>query len=259
MEHPMAFTYTPITPVFGADVHGVDLAGLTDSRFADLYALWKRQHVLVLRDQHPTQAQFERVAAMLGELEASPQQGEDAATHWHSDRPHLERPPFAALVWATELPASGGDSWFASMPAALRSMPADLVRRISRLDIRHDGSDDPLQPGGAIHPAVIVQPETGEHTLYLGRRRNAFIPGLPTVESERLLNIIWSYATAGSVCLSHRWRVGDVVLWNNVTTMHRRDFFPADQVRVLQRAQVKGRHVLAAPIQEASARDVAVA
>jgi len=111
-------------------------------------------------------------------------------------------------------------------------------------------NDDPMRSVGTAHPVVIVQPETGEHTLYLGRRRNAYIPGLPLEESERLLNIIWSYATAGSVTLCHQWRLGDVVLWNNLTTMHRRDAFPSDQFRTLHRSQIKGRYTLSAPIQQ---------
>ena len=85
------------------------------------------------------------------------------------------------------------------MPAALRSMPAELVARLSALAIKHDGTydsggnvrkgmtpnDDPTRSAGTPHPIVIAQPETGEHTLYLGRRRNAWILGLPLDESER--------------------------------------------------------------------------
>jgi taurine dioxygenase len=153
------------------------------------------------------------------------------------------------------------------MPAALRSMPAELVARISRLGIKHDGTydsggnvrkgmvpnDDPRQSAGTVHPIVITQPETGEPTLYLGRRRNAWIAGLPIDESERLLNIIWSYATAQAVTLRHRWRLGDVVLWNNLTTMHRRDAFPPTEFRTLHRSQIKGRYLLSAPIQQEAA------
>ena len=238
----MAITFTPITPAFGAEVHGVDLAGIGDRKFAELYGLWQRHHVLVLRDQRLTNGQFERFAAMLGELE-SPWE-DDGGLHWHTDEPHLERPPFATLLRAPTASVGAGATWFASMPAALRTMPADLVRRIGRMAIRHEGTDDPLQPGGAVHPIVIVQPETGEHTLYLGRRRDAYIPGLPEVESDRLLNIVWSYATAEAVSLCHHWRAGDVVLANNLTTLHKRDAFP------LQRVQIKGRYTLATPIRQ---------
>jgi taurine dioxygenase len=170
---------------------------------------------------------------------------------------YLERPPFASMLWSVELPSSGGDTCFASMPAALRSMPPALHEQVLRLSIKHDGTydsggsvrrgvtpnDDPLQSVGTVHPMVISQPETGESTLYLGRRRNAWIPGLSRPDSDRLLDEIWSYATADAVTLRHRWQVGDVVLWNNFTTMHRRDAFPADQVRTLHRSQIKGKYL----------------
>jgi taurine dioxygenase len=292
----MAIRHTPITPALGATVEGVSLADITPAQFQRVYDIWKKHHVIVLRDQRLTNAQFERFSAMLGELDPPPNQGagrksvpgypnlyvvsnrKDAAgepigalgdgeASWHTDMSYLERPPFASMLWSVELPSTGGDTWFASMPAALRAMPAELVARIGRMAIKHDGTydsggnvrkgmvanDDPTQSVGTMHPIVIVQPETGEQTLYLGRRRNAWIAGLSLEESERLLNIIWSYATMPEVTLRHQWRLGDVVLWNNLTTMHRRDSFPADEVRTLHRSQIKGRYIPAAPIQQEAA------
>jgi taurine dioxygenase len=292
----MAIRYTPITPALGAQVEGVDLAAITPAEFRQLYDIWKKHHVLLMRGQRLTDAQFERFSAMLGELDPPPNQGAgrksvpghpnlyvvsnrkdasgepvgalgDGEAAWHTDMSYQERPPFASMLYAVELPSRGGDTWFAGMPAALRSMPTDLVQRISRLAIKHDGTydsggnvrkgvvpnDDPLQSVGTLHPIVIVQPETGEQTLYLGRRRNAWIAGLPIEESDRLLNIIWSYATADAVTLRHQWQLGDVVLWNNLTTMHRRDSFPATEFRTLHRSQIKGKYTLSAPIQTEAA------
>ncbi len=292
----MSIRHTPITPALGAYIEGVDLAHLSASEFGALYEIWKRHHVIVLRDQRLTNQAFEDFSAMLGELDPPPNQGAgrksvpghpnlyvvsnrkgaggeplgalgDGEASWHTDMSYQERPPFASMLWAVELPASGGDTWFASMPAALRSMPAELVERISHLGIKHDGTydsggnvrkgmvpnDDPTQSAGTVHPIVIQQPESGEPTLYLGRRRNAWIAGLPLDESERLLNIIWTYATAAPVTLRHQWRLGDVVLWNNLTTMHRRDAFPATEFRTLHRSQIKGRYVLSSPLQQEAA------
>jgi taurine dioxygenase len=289
----MAIRHTPITPALGAYIEGVDLAHLDPSTFRDLYGVWQRHHVVVLRGQRLTNSAFEDFSRMLGELDPPPNQGAgrksvpghpdlyvvsnrksatgeplgalgDGEASWHTDMSYQERPPFASMLWSVELPASGGDTWFASMPAALRSMPAELVAHIGHLGIKHDGTydsggnlrqgmvanDDPTQSAGAVHPIVIVQPETGEPTLYLGRRRNAWIPGLSLADSERLLDTIWRYATAPAVTMCHRWQLGDVVLWNNLTTMHRRDAFPADEIRTLHRSQIKGRYTLSAPVQQ---------
>lgn len=282
----MTLSHTRIAPALGALVEGVDLARLTPQEFDALYRLWGEHHVLVLRNQQLTNEAFERFSAMLGELDPPPNQGAgrksvpghpnlyvvsnrkssageplgalgDGEAQWHTDMSYLERPPFASMLWSIELPREGGDTWFAGMPAALRSMPADLVRRIEQLSIKHDGTydsggnlrkgmaanDDPTLSVGTLHPIVIRQPETGERTLYLGRRRNAYIPGLPLAESDALLDTIWGYATAPEVTLRHRWQLGDVVLWNNFTTMHRRDAFPPDQFRTLHRSQIKGRAI----------------
>jgi taurine dioxygenase len=76
--------------------------------------------------------------------------------------------------------------------------------------------------------------------LYLGRRRNAYIGGLPLAESEELLDELWCYATRDEVVWGHRWRVGDVVLWDNRCTMHRRDSFDDYTRRILHRTQIKG-------------------
>ncbi|MDB5946794.1 MAG: TauD/TfdA family dioxygenase [Ramlibacter sp.] len=282
----MSIRFSPITPLLGAYVEGIALADIDSVQFDELYRIWQRHHVVVLREQTLTNAQFERFSAMLGELDPPPNQGAgrksvpghpdlyvvsnrkngageplgalgDGEAKWHTDMSYLERPPFASMLWSIELPDAGGDTCFACMPAALRSMPSQLVARIERLSIKHDGTydsggfvrkgitptDDPTVSIGTPHPIIIEQPETGERTLYLGRRRNAYIPGLPLPESEALLDLIWQYATAPQVTMRHEWRLGDVVLWNNLTTMHRRDGFPADQYRTLHRSQIKGKYV----------------
>ena len=77
--------------------------------------------------------------------------------------------------------------------------------------------------------------------LYLGRRRNAYVVGLPLAESEALLDELWKYATLPANCYAHRWRVGDLLMWDNRSTMHRRDPFDASRRRIMHRTQIKGR------------------
>jgi taurine dioxygenase len=173
---------------------------------------------------------------------------------WHTDMSYLEQPPKASMLYALEVPQQGGDTWFSSMYKAYESLPAELKHRIQNLKVKHDGTynsggylrqgvtpvDDPVTSPGTYHPIVCTHPETARRGLYLGRRRNAYIAGLPLAESESLLDELWSYATAGNITWSHQWQPADVVLWDNRCTMHRRDGFDPATRRILHRTQIKG-------------------
>lgn len=176
----------------------------------------------------------------------------DGEAAWHTDMSYAPLPPDASMLYALELPPAGGDTCFAGMKAALARMPRALAARVARLDIKHDGtydsggnlrkglapSDDPRRSPGTPHPAVIEHPVSGAHALYLGRRRNAYVMGLPLQESERLLDELWGYVETS--VYRHRWALGDLVLWDNRTTMHRRDAFDPAARRVMHRTQIKG-------------------
>jgi len=176
----------------------------------------------------------------------------DGEALWHTDMSYIPQPPDASMLYSLEIPVEGGDTCFASMKAALAKMPRALAERIRNLDIKHDGtydsggylrkgmaaSADPRTSVGTPHPIVIEHPNSGAKALYLGRRRNAHVVGLELAESERLLDEIWSYVDAA--VYRHRWALGDLVLWDNRTTMHRRDAFDPKARRVMHRTQIKG-------------------
>lgn len=230
--------HSPLTPAFGALLEGLDLARMDGAQFRRLYELWQRRHLLVLRGHGLGRQALEDFAFRFGQTDPLPEAG-NGETEWGVDLPWVERPAFACVLQAREVPARGGASWFACLPAALRSIAPDLVARLRWLAIQH---------GSNLHPMVIMQPETGEHSLFLGTRRDARIADVPLAESERLLNIVWSYGTAGHVTLRHEWREGDLVVWNNLTVMHRHEAVPAGERRRLQRVRVQGRYTLSAPI-----------
>jgi taurine dioxygenase len=173
---------------------------------------------------------------------------------WHTDMSYLPAPPKASMLYALEVPPAGGDTSFSDMYSALDALPPDLRRRVAGLRVKHDGTynsggyvregvtptDDPRQAPGTLHPLVCTHPESGRRMLYLGRRRMAWIEGLDLPESEALLDEIWHYATLPEIAWTHRWRVGDLVLWDNRCTMHRRDPFDSASRRVMHRTQIKG-------------------
>jgi taurine dioxygenase len=91
-----------------------------------------------------------------------------------------------------------------------------------------------------VHPLVCTHPDTGRRMLYLGRRRNAYLVGLDLAESEALLDELWDFVARPEFAWEHVWQVGDLVLWDNRCTMHRRDGFDPRSRRIMHRTQVKG-------------------
>jgi taurine dioxygenase len=180
----------------------------------------------------------------LGNLEAD----------WHTDMSYLELPPTASILHAREIPTNGGNTYFASMYRALEALPADLRTRLETLRVRHDSAytsvgevrkgaraiSDLSEVEGAIHPAIRVHPETGRAALYLGRRLNASFVGLSPHESEALLDEVWALCTKRRFVYEHEWRIGDLLVWDNRSTIHRRDEFDDSERRLMWRTQVKG-------------------
>ena len=99
----------------------------------------------------------------------------------------------------------------------------------------------PSTAPGAWHPAVCAHPATGKPSLYLGRRRNSYVEGLSQADSDALLDELWSYVDSPEYSYAHQWRIGDLVVWDNRTTMHRRDPFDNAARRVMHRTQIKGK------------------
>ncbi len=173
---------------------------------------------------------------------------------WHTDMSYLQDPPKASILYSLEVPPSGGNTYFNSMYHAYEFLPDAVKKRIEGRKLKHDGTynsggyvrqgasavDDPVSSPGTYHPLVCTHPETKRRVLYLGRRRNAYIEGLSLSESESLLDELWSYANREELEWYNEWRVGDLVLWDNRCTMHRRDPFDNSARRVMHRTQIKG-------------------
>jgi taurine dioxygenase len=178
----------------------------------------------------------------------------DGEAVWHTDMSYLDVPPKASMLYSLEVPPTGGNTSFCTMYGVYEALPAQLKDRIAGLKIKHDGTynsggylrqgvmptDDPLTSPGAVHPLVCTHPATGRRMLYLGRRRNAYLVGLELAESEALLDELWRVVDRPEFSWEHVWRVGDLVLWDNRCTMHRRDAFDASTRRIMHRTQVKG-------------------
>lgn len=173
---------------------------------------------------------------------------------WHTDMSYIAEPPSASALYSLEAPPSGGDTGFCNMCLAYETLPTELKQQVDGKLCRHDASrnsagelrrgfvdaPDASQTVGAEHPIVRTHPVTGRKALFLGRRRNAYIPGLPLAESETLLDALWAHATKDEFTWYQQWRAGDLILWDNRSVMHRRDAFDPNARRVMHRTQIKG-------------------
>ena len=173
---------------------------------------------------------------------------------WHTDMSYLEEPIMGAVLYALEVPSQGGNTGFANMYVAHDTLPTDLRARLEERVCVHDHSmnsagflrrgyeqvTDVTQTPGAHHPLFRTHPETGRQTLFLGRRRNAHIPGLSVEESDEVLDAVWAHATKSEFTWHHTWRVGDLLMWDNRCALHRRDAFDDNERRVMHRTQIEG-------------------
>lgn len=173
---------------------------------------------------------------------------------WHTDMSYRERPISYAVLNAVELPPSGGNTYFANQYLAYDTLSPELKRKLDGRMLIHDETynsagqmrkgfrevTDPRQAPGARHPVFRTHPVTGRKALYLGRRRNAYIIGLPLEESEKLLDVLWAHASRPEFVWGHEWQMGDVLIWDNRCLIHRRDAFDPATRRKLTRVQIKG-------------------
>jgi alpha-ketoglutarate-dependent taurine dioxygenase len=181
---------------------------------------------------------------------------------WHQDMSYNELPPKASLLYGIETPSAGGETFFYNLYNAYATLPQALKSRIQDLSCKHDAtrnSSGQLRKGfeerysnverpGAIHPLVVRHPETGRSSLYLGRRPNAWIVGLSDADSDALLDELWAHVQQGPHLWTQEWHQGDLVIWDNRCTLHRRNQLDPSLRRLMHRTQVrdKARPVAAA-------------
>jgi taurine dioxygenase len=183
----------------------------------------------------------------------------DGEAVWHADMTYVEVPPKAAMLHSLEVPPTGGNTYFANMFTAYETLPADLKKAAEGRIAVHDASTNSagmLRKGykkvtdvrevvGARHPLVRTDPKTGRKALFLGRRPNSYVIGLEVAASEALLDALWAHATQPRFAMCHEWKVGDLLMWNNLSVLHRRDPFDPKSRRVMHRSQIKGNERIA--------------
>jgi len=261
----------PLGDAAGAEVRCGGLQEIDDEAFAEIHRAWLEHLVLRFREQRLSDGELVSFTRRFGPLKAAAIGGAgrrstgdggepdihvvsnvvedgvpigilgDGDVIWHSDMVGFAVPPSASVLYALEVPPSGGDTVFNNMYLAYDVQPDDLKRQLAGLTIKHQVRSGSAGAGtGASHPMVVTHPETGCNALLLGAMPNTSIDQLPAEDSAALLALLWATATERRLGWRQRWRAGDVVVWDNRCLIHRRDAFEPSSRRVLLRTQCEG-------------------
>jgi len=270
-----------LNPILGAEVSGVDLAGgISDAAFAEVEQAFAEHQVLLFRNQEFDAEAHERFARKFGPLEevrTAPEDGArtkhvmyvanqpvdgkdgilpDGEMHFHTDQCYYQVPARITTLHALEVPRTGGNTLFLSAREAYEALTPELKSRLSGLEAEHVydyGGSPTLRPDKPsadapryVHPVVIRHPGTGRPSLYVNRLMTARILGMPEAEGSELLESLFAHMEQPQFIFEHAWRPGDLIMWDNLCTMHaRRDFDPNER-RVLRRVTVRGEQPKAA-------------
>ena len=278
----MTFSINPLSPVLGAEVVGLDLCvPLSEETFREIERAWQEANgVLVFRDQDlapDAQISFSRRLGQLEEhvatrfllpghpeiyrvstkrdADGNAMGNPESGRYWHSDLSYLDPPAKASLLYALEVPPTGGDTMFANMAAAydalsqpLRTMldgmyaihDFDYVQRMFSPDFSKNTNRAKLPT--VRHPVVRPHAETGRKALFVNPGFTTYIEGMARHESDAILALLFEHATRPEFIYRHVWSKGDAVLWDNRSTMHHavHDFYATGGVRHMHRTTVMG-------------------
>ena len=276
---PPPFTITPLSPVGGVEIRGIDLAApFGDEVFDAIMDAFLEHHILVFRDQNLSgEAQlaftrrFGEIEEHVGRLpngekypllhvihnldeDGNPVRISGGNYFWHTDKSYHAVPSLLTMLHAVETPSEGGDTQFANMHMAWDSLDRETQEEVSDLCAIHSWEanrrNTKQSPATDIqkrerppvrHPVVRSHPVTGRKALYLGIH-TSHIDGMPKEEGHAFLNRLLRRATKADFIYTHKWLKGDLVLWDNRCLLHRAvaNFDMESERRVLHRTVVKG-------------------
>jgi taurine dioxygenase len=267
-----------VGPRIGVEVSGVDLKTLDDAGFAPIYQAWLDHNVMVVTGQELTIHEFLAYSRRFGIVSPHPSKStrhpdlpeitmlgtgkfnpdgslnqaiyRRGAEGWHTDGAYDAVPFKATQLYALAIPDTGGDTLFASGYAAYDAMPQRLKQRL-------DGVLGAFTYGGrrkatallnqedrdwvpVFHPIIRTHSETGRKSLYFDPGKIVYIQGVEEAESDALIEELTALMIQPEGEYRHKWRVGDVVIWDNRCSYHRAaGDYPPEQDRIHWRTSIK--------------------
>ncbi len=253
---------------------------IDEATFAKIEQAWHDHLILLFRDQHLSEDDQINFARRFGALQSRPrpaalraESGEvrhpeimlvsnirkdgkligslpDGEMQFHSDMCYIAKPAKGTFLYAIEIPSAGGDTLFLNTYKAYESLPAEIKTKIDgtrALNVFLYGStnregnkpDFSVHPN-YVHPTVRTHPDTGRKALYVNRLMTWSIEGMDESESTTLLNRLFDHMEQPQFIYGHKWRIGDLLLWDNRCTLHARTDFSDQERRLLRRVVIQG-------------------
>jgi taurine dioxygenase len=279
-DRPKLLAPRPLSKALGAEIRDVDLSRLLSAELhEEILEALLTHHLLIFRQQRLSDADVQRFAETLGEIEGHVFRDAEGHTHgavhtisnldaegkpaeapflngnyyWHSDKAYLPTPSWITMLYGLEIPPNGGDTQFANTALAYEGLSPSMKSKIDGLKVVNSYahlfktlgrqlSEDVLAKTPPVeHPLVSVHPKTGARSLFLSSY-NERIVGMPEAEGRALLDSLLDHATQDTFLFTQKWKLRDFVFWDNHSLIHRAiaNYEMGAHRRILKRAVVKG-------------------
>ncbi len=272
----MAISLVPLHPLVGAEVRGIDLGRpIDEATRQQLVDAFAKYFFLLVRDQRLDKEQQERYSCLFGQVEYRTAYAVPAGTDprsqyvsntrgdgilsngelsFHQDQTFFADPMIACTLHAIEIPSRGGDTLFANSGALFESLPAAYRATLEGLTALHvfDYGRDPNAPmedaeipassPRCIQPLVWTHPRTGRKSLWVNHIAVDHIIGLGREAGKKIIRDLSARINDPKLYYRHQWRVGDIILWDNLQLQHMRENFDPREPRTLRRMPILSRH-----------------
>jgi alpha-ketoglutarate-dependent taurine dioxygenase len=268
----------PLSPAIGVEIRGIDLGKpIAGDDFVRIRRAWEENCIALFRDQTIGEAEQLAFAARFGPLggrvnDHEPQKGgnhpavlyvsnvkvdgkltgilPDGEMFFHSDTCYVERPAMASMLYAIEIPRTGGNTRYANGFKAYDALDPSLKEKLTgKLALNvYDYSGNPTHRANALppdakqyaHPVFRTHPAAGKKALYVNRLMTWTILGVPEDESRDILELLFEHQEKPEFVYEHAWTPGDLIVWDNRSCLHARTDFDPNERRRLRRVTVLG-------------------
>lgn len=265
----------PASPHFGLEFYNVDLSKVTNEELDIIREAQNEHGVVFFRDQHLTPSQHLHFSKRCGEIvvnkffETLPGHDQIAMVRkepkhatvvggvWHTDHSYEAEPAKGSILFARQVPNTGGDTLFANMYAAYTALPDEMkvilegLRAVHTVAHKYEAAviqakDDrfpngtPLDVSTSVHPVVIAHPDSGKKALYINPDMITHFEGWTKEQSSPLLNYLFAHCTRDEFVMRFQWKVGSIAFWDNRATLHCACNDYPTEVRIMHRVTLRG-------------------